>query len=244
MIVFIVVTCILILLIRLICSLPDRVYTIVFGCRGLPLVLRHPLLAMQSLLNCKHKKNVNVDQAKSLLIVLGSGGHTAEMLTFLSGFDHTQVQAIHIFLAKTDLHSQEKAEKWFESKNKSKTESVELQFHKITRSREVGQSFFSTIFTTILGLCETMSLYCNIRPNVVLCNGPGTCLPIVYCGILSKIFFISQHTRFIFIESFARVQSLSLTGILVYPVVDRFIVQWKQLQQKWPRSTEYIGNIF
>lgn len=35
--------------------------------------------------------------------------------------------------------------------------------------------------------------------------------------------------RLVYIESFARVERLSLTGRLVRPFVDRFVVQWTQL---------------
>ena len=43
-----------------------------------------------------------------------------------------------------------------------------------------------------------------------------------------------------FVESFARVQALSLTGKLLYPLADRFVVQWPQLVQKHS-AAEYLG---
>lgn len=47
-------------------------------------------------------------------------------------------------------------------------------------------------------------------------------------------------TRTIYVESFARVKSLSLSGRMLYAFVDRFIVQWPGLVQKYPRA-EYHG---
>lgn len=35
-----------------------------------------------------------------------------------------------------------------------------------------------------------------------------------------------KHTRIIYVESFARVTSLSLSGKLLRPFVDTFVVQW------------------
>lgn len=232
------------LLVRVFCALPDRFFTILCGCR-VPFPLRHPLTSLQTQTSSNHKGR--------LMVVLGSGGHTAEMLTFLSGFNPVNIQSVHFFLAKTDHHSQSKAEAWanrnIQSNNGNGNRSsppppLQVSFHKITRSREVGQSWCSTVGTTLAGLCETISLYCQVQPDVVLCNGPGTCVPVVYCAVLGKLCGVNTHTRLIFIESFARVQSLSLTGMLVYPVVDRFIVQWKQLNSKWSKGTEYIGKIF
>lgn len=44
----------------------------------------------------------------------------------------------------------------------------------------------------------------------------------------------------IYIESFARVESLSVTGKLLYPFVDRFLVQWPQLSNIFDKA-EYKG---
>lgn len=49
--------------------------------------------------------------------------------------------------------------------------------------------------------------------------------------------------KIIYIESFARVHSASLTGKLVYPIADLFIVQWKELLKIYPKAV-YGGEIF
>jgi beta-1,4-N-acetylglucosaminyltransferase len=46
----------------------------------------------------------------------------------------------------------------------------------------------------------------------------------------------------IFVESFCRVEELSLTGKILYQIVDRFIVQWPGLSEKHSRA-EYLGKI-
>ena len=43
-----------------------------------------------------------------------------------------------------------------------------------------------------------------------------------------------------YVESFARVGGLSLSGKILYPLVDRFLVQWPQLKEKYSRA-EYNG---
>jgi beta-1,4-N-acetylglucosaminyltransferase len=220
----------LLLVFRVLYALPRRTYYLACRCCC---YARHRASSKQSTTH-----NTNTIR---LLIVLGSGGHTAEMLTFLSAFHHPRLKSVAFFLAKTDNHSEKKARGWIASRN---CQDLDVTFHKITRSREVGQSWCSTVFTTVLGVYETIARYYTIRPDLVLCNGPGTCLPVVYCGFVGKVLGLSSHTKLIFVESFARVKSLSLTGWLVYLFVDRFVVQWKELQDKWPRGTEYIGKIF
>ena len=73
----------------------------------------------------------------------------------------------------------------------------------------------------------------------------GTCVPICFAAFLLRILMFSDHfyrPYLIFIESFCRVKSLSLTGKLLYYFVDKFIVQWENLQIKYSKA-EYIGKI-
>ena len=43
-------------------------------------------------------------------------------------------------------------------------------------------------------------------------------------------------TRIVFVESFCRTKSLSVTGRLLYPFACRFIVQWEELVDRYPRA--------
>ena len=46
--------------------------------------------------------------------------------------------------------------------------------------------------------------------------------------------------KLIYVESFARVTTLSLSGKLLYTFVDRFLIQWPYLKEKYPKA-EYKG---
>lgn len=46
----------------------------------------------------------------------------------------------------------------------------------------------------------------------------------------------------VFVESICRANTLSLSGLLLYHVVDEFIVQWPQLALKYPLA-RYIGRL-
>jgi beta-1,4-N-acetylglucosaminyltransferase len=81
----------------------------------------------------------------------------------------------------------------------------------------------------------------RVKPDVLLVNGPGSCVPLCLAATLYNIIGIT-NTRIIFIESFTRVQKLSLTGRLLYPLAHRVVVQWPQLALKHPRA-EYLGPI-
>jgi beta-1,4-N-acetylglucosaminyltransferase len=74
------------------------------------------------------------------------------------------------------------------------------------------------------------------RPAAVLTTGAGVAVPFCYVGRLAG-------ARVVYIESFARVSSPSLTGRLVHPVATAFFVQWPTLQEAF-RKARYEGQLF
>ncbi|KAK0454686.1 glycosyltransferase family 1 protein [Armillaria borealis] len=67
----------------------------------------------------------------------------------------------------------------------------------------------------------------NPFADVLILNGPGTCLSLCIPIYVNK-FIGLPVPKLIYVESFARVHSLSLSGKLLRPLVDRFVVQWPQ----------------
>jgi beta-1,4-N-acetylglucosaminyltransferase len=190
--------------------------------------------------------------AAPMMIVLGSGGHTGEMLCLLSSLDFKRYVPRYYVIANTDRSSEIRAIELEHSKNpfsevnekqknnndKNSSDSIVCR---IPRSREVKQSYITSIYTTIRAYISAVYLIHKIQPSLLLCNGPGTCLPVVLAIWTWRLFFRS-YCRIIFIESFCRVRSLSLCGRLLYFLVDRFIVQWPQLCKQYT-LTEYIGRL-
>ncbi|CAJ1945662.1 unnamed protein product [Cylindrotheca closterium] len=161
------------------------------------------------------------------LVVLGSGGHTTEMIQLLQQLKHESYTPLVFVVADTDITSMRRVEAFGARQPDS--------IYRIPRSREVGQSYLSSIVTTLWSFLHAFGIVLRIRPNVLLCNGPGTCLPIAIVTLAYRILGLCEG-RIIFVESFCRVQSLSLTGKLLYHVVDLFVVHWESLQTKFPRS--------
>lgn len=169
------------------------------------------------------------------LVVLGSGGHTAEMLQLLSGMTLQNYQPRVYVVAENDKMSLEKAET-FESQQNSL-----VQIRRVSRSRKVLQSYWSSVFTTLISLMHSVPIVLRVWPDLVLCNGPGTCIPV--CAVAYFIKFMGIHNvRLVYIESICRVQDLSLSGKLLYYLADHMIVQWPELKEKYPRTT-YLGRI-
>ena len=74
------------------------------------------------------------------------------------------------------------------------------------------------------------------RPQLIISSGAAVAVPFFYIG---KIF----GAKTIYIEVFDRIDKPTLTGRLVYPVTDRFIVQWEEMKKVYPKA-ECLGSIF
>lgn len=175
------------------------------------------------------------------LIVMGSGGHTSEMIGIVGGLNLKRYTPRVYVSARGDKMSRGKVEE-FEKANKTLgTPAVVLKT--IPRARQVLQSYFTSIFTTLAAILSSCSLVLSLRPDLVLCNGPGTCIPICFWAHVLK-FFSLKKTKIVYVESLCRVQRLSLSGMLLYYlyIADCIFVQWPRLKQLYPR-TKFIGRV-
>jgi beta-1,4-N-acetylglucosaminyltransferase len=159
------------------------------------------------------------------LIVLGSGGHTAEMLLMTKHLDPDQYHITYI-KAATDTTSRQRL---------LDNDANATVCHDIPRSREVGQSYLSSLFTTLRAQVSCFWLVGKLAPDLILSNGPGTCVPCCLAAFFYRVIGLRQ-TSIVFCESYCRVETLSLTGKLLYPLVDLFCVHWPELHRKYPST--------
>lgn len=185
-----------------------------------------------------------MDQQKAVktLVVLGSGGHTGEMMKLLSGTDLNKYRPIEFIVADSDSMSVQKV-KQFEEQLKAVKE-FDYKIHKIPRSRKVGQSYITSIWTTIVAFLYTIPLIFKIKPELLLVNGPGTCVPCCFLVYILSHLYLIPKCKIVFIESICRVKTLSLTGKILYltRITDSFMVQWKDLQNKYKKAI-YMGRL-
>ena len=174
---------------------------------------------------------------KSIMIILGSGGHTGEILLMIQKLDFNKFSSCYLVSSHNDKNSENKAK---ESIPIDKFKNTKFIFLKIYRSRNVGQSFISSIPTTLYALFQSFFILIKYRPNMVVTNGPGVAFPILFIGYILRILMILCEFKIMFIESYCRTKSISLCGKIVEPLCDRFIVLWKNLESK---KREYLGKI-
>ena len=178
------------------------------------------------------------------LVVLGSGGHTTEMLHLLSSINNYENYApLNYIIASSDTTSKNRLEALNNSAANAQEDDATLKskntiklpphcrIYKIPRAREVGQSYPSSIFTTLQSILYTGHLILfRVQPDLLLMNGPGTCLPIALWTFIGRVLGLSLG-NIVFVESFCRVKSLSLTGKILRKlgIVDLFLVHWPEL---------------
>jgi len=67
------------------------------------------------------------------------------------------------------------------------------------------------------------------RPTVLISTGAGVGVSFIFAARLRGI-------RTIYLESLTRITNLSLSGRLVYPFVNLFLVQWEHLTKSYPKA--------
>lgn len=218
-----------------------------------------------------------------VLIVLGSGGHTAEMMRLLRGLDTSTYAHRSYVVSSGDKFSAGRAvafERGLEGGRGVDDEGEGIEGEKgrggdgvkrvntgpahydisvIPRARAVHQSLLSTPLSALRCLGAAVrpllststststspstsaatstspSDLASTPPSLILTNGPGTAVIIVLAALILRFLDIrgiesTRRCRTMYVESFARVTTLSLSGRLLVRVVDRFLVQWEGLE--------------
>lgn len=199
-----------------------------------------------------------------LLIVLGSGGHTAEMAATLhravTEEDHPLKLNFSDFSHRTwvvgsgDSISAERAKAIEGSAGLVTRKAGAYHIQVVPRAREIHQPLATAPLSSLRCLFACVNVLMQSRaasgdpkdfPDLILCNGPATATIVILASLLLRFFNIRNcnskgKMRTIYFESFARVERLSLSGKILLRLVDRFLVQWPQLED--PRGkAEYWG---
>lgn len=83
---------------------------------------------------------------------------------------------------------------------------------------------------------KTIRIFMKEKPDVIISTGALATVPAL---VLGKAF----RKKVIFIESFSKVHSPTITGKIVYKFADVFIVQWEEMKIFYPKAI-YAGGIY
>ena len=155
-----------------------------------------------------------------LLVVVGEGGHTTELLNLVdllgNRYDY------HYIVSKEDNLSVNRLR-------------YPGPIYGLTRPRGKSTNKLNAILRTIWTGIQSLWVLLRVRPAAILSTGPAIAVPV---SVLGKLL----GARIIFVETGSRVKTLSLTGRIMYRWADLFFVQWPQLKERLPRAI-YAGRL-
>lgn len=130
-----------------------------------------------------------------------AGGHTTELLALLSTLPESEYEPFVYMVSSGDTFSLAKAQAFEETwRGSPKLVAHPLQALEIPRARSVGQGWLTTPFTLVwsflfcilhIGIAPLVSYWMHATPlpivDVVLMNGPATCVPVVLVACMLRV---------------------------------------------------------
>ncbi len=99
------------------------------------------------------------------------------------------------------------------------------------------ENLFRSPLAFIKGIMKTFMILLKEKPDILFSTGSEIAAPAFYLG---KLFF---KTKLIYLECSAQVYQPSLTGRVVYPITDLFLVQWEPLLEHYGPKAQYVGGL-
>ena len=156
----------------------------------------------------------------TLLLTLGEGGHTSEILILadLLGDEYEYAYLV----VETDELSVQRIRR-------------PGPLYRVPRLREKVHSLPRELWRFLRCAWRSWQALRETRPQALISSGPGMAVP---ACLLARLMGVPV----IYVETGSRVRKLSLSGRLVYPLADLFFVQWPELAKRYPRAI-YAGRL-
>ena len=148
---------------------------------------------------------------KRVLFISSTGGHYNELMQLKSMFEKYNY---HIITEKDKVTEEEKAK----------------------YGKKISYLLYGTrahllkyIFILFINCWLSLFYYIKYRPQYIVTTGTHTAGPMCCIG---KIF----GSKIIYIETFAKRNTKTATGRLIYKIADLFIVQWEEMLKLYPKA--------
>lgn len=155
---------------------------------------------------------------KKIILICSDGGHLAQILELKDWF----IQYDYLLVT-------EKAPSTLPLKK-----SYNIKF---LAGRSSGKkrnlSFFIKLFHNFF---LTIRIIIGHYPKVIITTGSHTAVPMCLLGKLLGI-------KIVWILSYARISSRAFSADIIYPIANKFIVQWPGVQKYYKKSI-YLGGIY
>ena len=147
---------------------------------------------------------------EKLLFISSGGGHLEELLSLRSLFDEFD------YLLVTE-----------------KTDTTKYLIDKYKNVEYVAYGtkahLFSYIFVFLFNISKSFIIFLKFKPDYVISTGTHTAVPMIMIAHLFK-------KKTIWIETMANINTPTKAGGIVYKYVDKFIVQWPEMLEVYPKA--------
>lgn len=103
-------------------------------------------------------------------------------------------------------------------------------------TKQVNRHSILFLFPFLYNIFLSIYILFKERPKLIVSTGVLSTIPLC---IFAKLFRI----KLIYIESFAKINSATLTGKVMYKIADVFYVQWPDMLKVYPNA-KYVGGIY
>ena len=148
---------------------------------------------------------------KNVMFISSTGGHLNEMLQLKELFEKYDYYIVT-----------EKTKSNLNLKNKYKNKVSFLVYG--TKDHMLVYPF-KLIYNTF----KSLFIYLKVHPDYIVTTGAHTAGPMCCIGKL-------LGSRIIYIETFANITTKTVTGKCLYPIADKFIVQWESMLKLYPEA--------
>lgn len=158
-----------------------------------------------------------MSKLKKVVFIASSGGHLTQLLQLNPMFKDYDSYLI------TEKDT---------STSTLEVDGVKLLFFIPTRKEKILEYLLGNLNSLLLSI----KYFLHIKPDVVVSTGAG--ISVYFCYI-AKVF----RKKIIFIETYAAINGKTTAGRIIYPIADRFYVQWENMKKFYPKSI-YKGTLY
>ena len=143
---------------------------------------------------------------KKICLISSSGGHFEQLLMLRK---LSEKHDIFIVTEKTKYNKQDKKINYYVT--------------------QVNRKEFLFLFKMFLIAIKSFYIFLKEKPDVIISTGVLAAIPMMFIGHFFK-------KKVIYIESFAKISSATMTGNLIYKkhIADQFYVQWESMLEVYP----------
>ena len=136
-----------------------------------------PVLAILTALLIRRRFKAPASSTATYSVILGSGGHTTEMLMLLEAFDFGGMRKLVVVHADSDPQSVLKFTHFLRRRGVPLSSA---QFVPIKRPSNVGDGLATSLLRTIWSTATSAAtVYRLDHIDYLMCNGPGICVPVI-----------------------------------------------------------------